>query len=51
MLTKKLKEDLQAIINDQMKMTPEKKKAIAPSRPEAAKQAVDQRYHAQPGQT
>ena len=48
MLSKKLKEDLQRIINDQI--TPEKKKAIAPSRPEAAKQAIDKRYHRQPGQ-
>lgn len=49
MLTPKLKEDLQKIINDQM--TPEKKKKIAPSRPEAAKQMVDKSYHAQPGDT
>ncbi len=49
MLSDKLKRVLEKIIYDQM--TPEKKKAIAPSRPEAAKQAVDKRYHAQPGQT
>lgn len=45
MLTPELKRQLEEIL------TPEKKKAIAPSRPEKVKQVVDKSYHAQPGQT